>query len=134
MPFIRPGLSNWRQPGRMRPSPPQFVLCCPREYIRLLGILLGNDSVNTFPREPTRATIGRLLLGNGSVNTPEKIQDNIRRCFPWGPPRDYVTRSSKGAASCQKLREFSELVVVKKCVDFCRWKSKMIEKKWEERN
>jgi hypothetical protein len=27
--------------------------------------LLGNDSVNTSPQEPTCATIGRLLLGNG---------------------------------------------------------------------
>jgi hypothetical protein len=32
--------------------------------------LLGNDSVNTFPRKRTRATVGRLLLGNGPVNTP----------------------------------------------------------------
>jgi hypothetical protein len=31
--------------------------------------LLGNDSVNTFPREPTRAKIGCPLLGNGSVST-----------------------------------------------------------------
>jgi hypothetical protein len=56
---------------------------------------LGNDSVNTFLQEPTHATIGRLLLGNGSVNTP-----NRRRCFLWGPPRDYITRSSKEAVSC----------------------------------
>jgi hypothetical protein len=27
------------------------------------------------------ATIGRLLLGNGAVNT---LFNNIRRCFPWG--------------------------------------------------
>jgi hypothetical protein len=45
-------------------------------YIRLdlyvlwrIDPLLGNDSVNTFPREPTRETIGRLLLGNGAVYT-----------------------------------------------------------------
>jgi hypothetical protein len=69
--------------------------------------LLGNDSVNTFPREPTHTTIGRLLLGNGSVNTLETIRDNRRRCVPWGPPRGYITGSSKGAVSCQKLREFS---------------------------
>jgi hypothetical protein len=42
--------------------------------------LIGNDSVNTVPREPTRATIC-LLLGNGSVNTPKTIRDNRRRCF-----------------------------------------------------
>jgi hypothetical protein len=68
--------------------------------------LLGNDSVNTFRREPTCATIGRLLLGNCSVNTPKTIRDNIR-CFPWGPLLCCITRSSKGAVSCQKLREFS---------------------------
>jgi hypothetical protein len=74
----------------------------------LIDPLIGNDSVNTFPREPTRATIGRLLLCNGSVNMPKTIQDNRRRCFPWGPSRDCITRSSKGAVSCcQKLREFS---------------------------
>jgi hypothetical protein len=30
--------------------------------------LLGNDSVNTFPRKRTLATIGHPLLGNRSVN------------------------------------------------------------------
>jgi hypothetical protein len=69
-------------------------------------LLLGNDSVNTLPREPTRATIVQLLLGNGPVNTP-KIRDNRRRCFPCGPPRGCIKGSSKGAVSCQKLREFS---------------------------
>jgi hypothetical protein len=59
--------------------------------------LLGNDSVNTFPWEPTRATIGHLLLDNGSVNTPKTRRDNRRRRFPWGPPRSYITGSSKGA-------------------------------------
>jgi hypothetical protein len=65
-----------------------------------------NNPVNTLPREATRATIRRLLLGNGSVNTPKTIRDD-RRCFPWGPPWGYMTIISKGAASCQKLREFS---------------------------
>jgi hypothetical protein len=32
--------------------------------------LLGNVSVNTFPRKRTRATIRLPLLGNGSVNKP----------------------------------------------------------------
>jgi hypothetical protein len=32
--------------------------------------LLGNDTVNRFPREPTRATLGKPLPGNGSVDTP----------------------------------------------------------------
>jgi hypothetical protein len=69
--------------------------------------LLGNHSVNTFPRKQTRGTIGRPLLGNGWVNTPKNIRDNRRRCFPWGPPRGYIAWSSKGAVNCQKLREFS---------------------------
>jgi hypothetical protein len=64
---------------------------------------LGKNS----PTEPTCATTGRLLLGNGSVNTSKTIRDNIRGCFPWGPPRENITRSSKGEVSCQKLREFS---------------------------
>jgi hypothetical protein len=44
--------------------------------------LLGNDSLNTFPWEPTSATITRLLLGNGSVNTPKQygtIEDGVFR-------------------------------------------------------
>jgi hypothetical protein len=70
---------------------------CPGQDSATYRQLLGNNLVNIFPREPTRATIGRLLLGNGSVNTPKTIRDNRRRCFPWGPPRVYITRSSKGA-------------------------------------
>jgi hypothetical protein len=46
--------------------------------------LLGNDSVNIFPRKPTRATIGRLSLDNGAVNT---LHQQYRLCFPWGPCR-----------------------------------------------
>jgi hypothetical protein len=56
----------------------------------------------------SNARNNKTLLGNGSVNTPKTIRDNRTRCFPWGPPRGYITRSSKGAVSCfQKLREFS---------------------------
>jgi hypothetical protein len=70
--------------------------------------LLGNDLVNTFWLEPARATIGRLLLGNGSVNTPKTVRDNRPRCFMWGSPRVYITGSSKGAVTCcQKLTEFT---------------------------
>jgi hypothetical protein len=43
--------------------------------------LLVNDSVNTIPRELTRATIGRLLLGNSAIKTPRQ---QYRLCFPWG--------------------------------------------------
>jgi hypothetical protein len=46
--------------------------------------LLGNDSVNIFPPEPTRAKIGCLLLGNGAVNTARQQQ---RLCFLRGPCR-----------------------------------------------
>jgi hypothetical protein len=71
--------------------------------------LLGNDSVNTFPREPTRATIGRLLLSKGSVNKPKTIWENGRRCFQWGPPRGYLRRSSKGAECCQEFGRVLEM-------------------------
>jgi hypothetical protein len=77
-----------------------FILWC-------IDPLVGNDSVNTFPREPTPTTIVRLLLNNGSVNTPKTIRNNRKRCFLWGTPRRYITGSSKRAVSCQKLREFS---------------------------
>jgi hypothetical protein len=40
--------------------------------LRRIILLLGNDSVNTFPREPNHATIGHLLLGNRSVNKPSQ--------------------------------------------------------------
>jgi hypothetical protein len=76
---------------------------------------LGNDLVNTFPREPTSAKIGRLLLGNGSINTSKTIRDNRQR-FPRGPPWCHITGSSKG--------------VVENWVDFWKWQSKVIEKKW----
>jgi hypothetical protein len=95
--------------------------------------LLGNDSLNTFPWEPTRTTIRSLLLGNGSVNTSKIIQENRRQRFLWGPPRGYITESSKGAVSCQKLRvqlkkhSFEE--VGENWVDFWSWQSKVTEKK-----
>jgi hypothetical protein len=63
--------------------------------------------MNTLLQERTRATVGHLLLGKGSVNTSKTIRGNRRRCFPWCLPRGYITRISKGAASYQKLREFS---------------------------
>jgi hypothetical protein len=49
-----------------------------RKPVRLLYIVwridpfLGNDSVNTFPREPTCVTIGRPLLRKGYVNKSSK--------------------------------------------------------------
>jgi hypothetical protein len=67
---------------------------CPKVLLRI-DPLLGNDSVNTFPLEPTRS-IGRLLLGNGSVHTPNTIPDTRRRCYLWGLPGGYITGSSKG--------------------------------------
>jgi hypothetical protein len=67
--------------------------------------------------------IGRLLLVNGSVNTPKTIRDNRRQCFPCGPLRGYITRSSKGTG-----------VVVENWVEFWRWQSKVIEKKVQEIN
>jgi hypothetical protein len=98
--------------------------------------LLGNDSVNTFTREPTRATIGRLLIGNGSINTPKTVRDYRRRCFPSGPPRGYIPGSYllPEYERVQLMKGSFELVVVKNLVEFWRWQSKMIEKNWYERN
>jgi hypothetical protein len=45
-----------------------------------------------IPATHAHATIGRLLLGNGAVNT---AFNNRRRCFPWGPPRGYITKISR---------------------------------------
>jgi hypothetical protein len=96
---------------------------------------LCNGSVNTFPRERTRATIRRRLLGNSSVNTPKTIRDN-RRYFPWGPPLGYITRSSKGAVNCQKLREFRWSRVYLSWFRFWDelwvWHSKVTEKNWQK--
>jgi hypothetical protein len=47
-----------------------YVASVRRGLCSRIDPLLGNDSVNKSPREPTRETIGRLLLGNGSVNKP----------------------------------------------------------------
>jgi hypothetical protein len=92
------GYTNWAIPA---PSTHRVLI------LWRIDPLLGNDSVSTFPRKHTRATIGRTLLGNRSVNTPKVIWDNRRLCFPWGPPRVYITGISKGAVTCQKLRKFS---------------------------
>lgn len=51
-------------------------------------MLLGNNSVITFPLEPTHATIARLLLGSGAVNTPKTIQDNKNGDFFGVLPED----------------------------------------------
>jgi hypothetical protein len=44
--------------------------------------LLGNDSVNIFPRKQMRAKIERLLLGNGSLTRLKQygtIEDGVFR-------------------------------------------------------
>jgi hypothetical protein len=49
-------------------------------YYDRIGFLLGNDSINTFPRKPRSAKIGS--LGNGSVDTPKtnrSIEDGFIR-------------------------------------------------------
>jgi hypothetical protein len=91
--------------------------------------LLGNDSVSTFPPGPTRSKVEHLLLGKGSVNTPKTIRDNRIRRFPWVPPRGYITGSSKGAVTCQKLREFNW---VRCCPELGRVLEMAVEGDWEE--
>jgi hypothetical protein len=117
------------------------ILCACVIDIGLLGSLLwridpllGNDLVNTFPREPTRATIERLLLGNGSVNTPEIIRDNRRRCFSGDPPRGYITRSSKGAVVVRSWESsVEEEFIWVSCFQELGWVLDMaVEGDWEE--
>jgi hypothetical protein len=43
-----------------------------------------------IPAKHAHATIGRLLLGNGAVN---RLFNNKRQCFTWGPPRGCITRN-----------------------------------------
>lgn len=56
-----------------------FLYCYFGRYPNLLmaAVLLSNNSVNAFPRKHTGATIGRSLLGDGSVNNPSQ---QYRRC------------------------------------------------------
>jgi hypothetical protein len=96
--------------------------------------LLGNDSVNTFSRTPTRATIGRLFLGNRSVKTPKTIKDNRRRCFPWGPPRGYITNSSREQLVVVRSLDIwdEELIWVSCCQEFGRILQMAVQGDWEE--
>jgi hypothetical protein len=56
---------------------------------------------NTFPQKQTRGTIGDLLLGNGAVN---RLCQQYRLCFPWGPCKVDVRESSSKAGSCGRTR------------------------------
>jgi hypothetical protein len=47
-------------------------ILCSTELWRIKP-LLGNNSVNIFARKPANVTIGRSLLGNGSVNNKEDV-------------------------------------------------------------
>jgi hypothetical protein len=90
--------------------------------------LLENDSVSTFPREPTRATIGRLLLGSGSIHTVESASSLYNGKFQG---------SSWLLAEVQRVqlkKSSFESIVVKNWVEFWRWHSKENEKEQQERN
>jgi hypothetical protein len=80
-------------------------------------IVLGNDSVNTFPPEPTRATIGRLLLQNDSVNTPRQQK---RLCFLCAPCQLVIKK-------CSVAWQYRIVDVIENWVEFWRWQSKVIE-------
>jgi hypothetical protein len=101
--------------------------------------LLGNDSVNAFRLEQTLSTTGHPLICNGAVNTPKIIRYNRRRCFPGGPPPDYITTRSNGVVSFyQKLRRFIwrrvHLRVVENWFELLWWKLEVTEKYWQEIN
>jgi hypothetical protein len=82
------------------------------EYILTYRPIARQRLGKHIPRDPTRSTTGRLLLDNGSVNTLKTIRYDRRQCFPWGPPRAYITGSSKGAVSCfQELSRVLERAV-----------------------
>jgi hypothetical protein len=74
--------------------------------------LLGNDLVNTFPGKRMRETIGRPLLGNGSVNKPSQ---QYRGCFLRGPWREVI-----------KGQRWSFERVVANWVEFWTWQSRVI--------
>jgi hypothetical protein len=61
--------------------------------LRRIDPLPGNDSVNTFPRGPTRKN----RTSTGQQKT----------VFSVGSARGHRTESSKGAVSCQMLKQFS---------------------------
>jgi hypothetical protein len=52
-----------------------------------MGPLLDNDSVNTFQRKRTLATIARPLISNRTVNKPSQQQ---RACFLRGSCRRVI--------------------------------------------
>jgi hypothetical protein len=54
--------------------------------------LLGNGSVNTFPKHMLSTIEGHPLLGNGPIKS---IFDNKRPCFPWGPCRGVVSSTEQ---------------------------------------
>jgi hypothetical protein len=60
-----------------------------------------------------RATIGRLLLGNGSVYMPQIIRDDRRRRFQWSPPQRLYNgmfqRNGVVGRSWESSVHFSEL-------------------------
>jgi hypothetical protein len=62
--------------------------------------LLRSGSLNTFPQTQTRGTID-LLLGNGAVN---RLCQQYRLCFPWGPCKVDISESSSEASSCGRTR------------------------------
>jgi hypothetical protein len=99
-------------------------------YISIVRQRLGKH----IPREPTRTTIGRLLLGNGSVNTHKIIRGNRRRCFPRASPLDYITESSEGAAVVGSGESSVEeaFIWVSYCREFRRVLEMAVQGDWED--
>jgi hypothetical protein len=94
--------------------------------------LLGNDPVNTIPLKPTRTTVWRLLLGNGSVSIHRTVRDNRRRCFPRSPYRSYITGSLEGAVVVRSWESSVEEFIWVSCQEFGRVLEMAVEDDWEE--
>jgi hypothetical protein len=71
--------------------------------------VLGNGLLNTFPQKQTCGTIGDLPLGNGAVN---RLCQQYRLSFPWGPCKVDIRGSSSEAGSRGRTRMSMESVLV----------------------
>jgi hypothetical protein len=102
----------------------KFSWICSKQtdlILRLTVPLLGNYSVNTFPRKRkrnNRTSVARQRISKKAFSTIERL---------------YFLRSPWRGVIKGQRRSF-ESVVFENWVEFWRWQSKVIEKKWYEMN